>query len=101
MNDNQPIVIYNTEKKEVIGVFSIPIKAIKYLFEDAVITEKNKSIFNYALKSKIKINETRFSFPVAARYANSVQAEMLGDKDFFILDGYPSPRLTKINGFQA
>lgn len=47
---------------------------------------------------KVRIENTRFPFVVAARLANSKQMQMLGDKDGIIFEGYPEYKIMRVGG---
>ncbi len=47
---------------------------------------------------KVRIVNSRFSFPVAAREANSKQVKLVGDKDGIIFEGYPVANTINVSG---
>jgi len=94
----RPIALYNTEKKELIAVFKYKILAARYIFEkyDCYKAQRvEESIKNLGCINK----GTIFDFKVTFRYANSKQIELLGDKEYIIMDGYPEAIKTRMIGF--
>lgn len=96
MKDNI-ISIYNTEKKEFIGVFINYAVAARYVFNEKSTWNHNRIWHAFALKSRLKKN-TIFDFPIAVRAANDKQIELLGDADYYISEPYPKFRLRKSEG---
>ena len=89
MEDNSRAVsLYDTEKKQLIGVFkSIEISA-KYLF--TTYNDKKSARLSHSLSRKHKLLEgTIFDFPVAIRVANQTQIELLSNKGCYIVEEYP------------
>jgi hypothetical protein len=95
--DDRPIVLYNADKKEVIGIFESQSLAGRYLYP----VEKNHKggLIKSALSRKSKIFKSVFDFPVAIRYANEIQTELLNGEEYLIINDYPIPHSTKMKGF--
>lgn len=85
----KPIALYNADKKELIGVFARCNYVVKYLFE--TYNDQDQRKVYKALERKQKLEGTDFLFPVAIRYANSIQSEMLAGNDCKICGDYPVP----------
>lgn len=83
------VAIYNAEKKELMGVFARCNYAVKYLFK--TYNDQDQRKVYKALERKQKLEGTDFFFPVAIRYANSIQIEMLAGDEFKICGSYPIP----------
>ncbi len=91
ITDNvRAIALYNTEKQELMGIFSRISYAVKYLFKASSDTDQRR-VYR-ALLSKAKIEGTEFEFPVAVRYASKIHIELLDGKEFKIMGNYPIPR---------
>ena len=99
-NDQKPVALYNCDKQELVGVFMTTQLAGKYLFPIGKTSQRvNRVAENLRTKRRI-IKETIFDFPVAVRYANDLQVEMMQDKVFFIAPGYPRPTVS-MKGFSS
>ena len=90
---DRPIALYNCDKRECIGLFSRLVFASKYLYKDSTKTNVSTS-----LKSKGRMLNTIFDFPVTARFCNAEQATLLGDEKFLILNGYYEPEYYQMKG---
>lgn len=94
------IALYNTDKKELIGVFKSLALASRYVFNE-VSTWNNSRIWNaHAYKTRLYKN-TKFKFPIAVRLANEKQALMLGNKQVIILNNYPAMPSYRIQGMKT
>jgi hypothetical protein len=91
------IALYNTNKKELIGVFRTFAVASRYVFSEASNWNSNRIWNAYHLRGKLHKN-TIFDFPVAVRIANEKCLELLGNKDIYINDGYPKMSIRKKEG---
>jgi hypothetical protein len=80
------IKLYNTEKKELIGIFKTNSLVGKYLFPLKGTTKSNSRI-STTLKQNSRINNTIFPFPVAIRFCE----DDLISEDYVISPGYPQP----------
>jgi arylamine N-acetyltransferase len=94
-----PIVLYNADKQEMIGIFLTSATAMRYIYE--MNKCGNTSNICSALKYKTKIRNSRFDFPIAVRYANDEHKITLDNKNYKIMYDYPLPRDTKINGYDS
>ena len=93
------IVIYNTIKKEPIGIFSTKAMLCRYLFKENKIY--HQSMLTYRLKNKTAIKKgIIFNFPIAVRYANIEQETLLNKEHFLILNNYPKKCEASILGFK-
>jgi len=91
----RPVALYNTEKKELIAIFKYKIHVARYIFKkyDCYKAQRIESTMRcLGCISK----GTIFDFKVTLRYANDKQIEMLGDNNYIILQGYPSPIKTRM-----
>jgi hypothetical protein len=91
INDT-PIALYNSEKLELVGIFKTKTIIGKYLYEgiyEGVKSQTKSSRVHVAISKKYQLRNTRFEFPVALRYANKKQIEILGDQDAVIFKDYP------------
>lgn len=95
--EDRNIALYNAEKKELIGLFSLKCLADKYLYMDRAFKLKSGTRVGKAIMTKGKIFNSRFEFPVAVRYTNEKQDEMLGSEDYLIVNGYPEPLKVQMN----
>lgn len=93
------ITAYNTEEKEVIGIFSTSAMAARYLLKEAT-NHKNCLIYN-AAKRKGCLLKTVFNFRVAIRFSNEKQIEMMNGEEYLIINGYPEPHHTKMKGYDS
>ena len=91
------IALYNTQKKELIGVFRTFAVAARYVFSEASTWNSSRMWNAYSLKTKLH-KHTIFNFPVAVRTANEKCMELLGGKDVYITDGYPRMSTRKMEG---
>lgn len=88
--DIRPIAAYNADKQELIGIFDCVPTTRKYLYKHDVNLRIKKNILN-KLNFKTKLKDTFLGFPIAIRYANESQIEILGGKSYIILNDYPTP----------
>ena len=94
----RPIAIYNAKKKELIGIFRYKVSVARYIYKNYN-CDKNHYI-EYCLKRNGRIiKDLVFDFKVALRYANELQIDMLGNREYIILNGYYSPTETRMEGF--
>jgi hypothetical protein len=94
----RPIAIYNAKKKELIGIFRYKVSVARYIYKNY---NCDKSHYvEYCLKRNGRIiKDLVFDFKVALRYANELQIDMLGNREYIILNGYYSPTETRMEGF--
>ena len=97
IQNDTPVTIYDCNKQSVIGIFSTKILVAKYLFNDHI--SKFKTRVRDCISRKSRINDSVLNIPIALRYANEKQIELLGGKDYLINDGYYIPRETLMKGF--
>lgn len=91
------VVLYNTQKKEMMGIFRTLAIASRYVFSE-LSTWNNSRIWNaYAYRTKLHI-KTNFDFPIAVRMANEKQLEKLGKNDVVIFEGYPKMKNHRVKG---
>lgn len=100
MIDNYRVVtVYNADKKEVVGIFSMASLAARYLYN----VKKNSScqtIIN-CINRKSKVNNTIFDFKVVVRNATPDQKIILGNESYVIFNGYQKPMESKMQGFSS
>lgn len=87
--DQTAIAVYNSDRKELVGIFCSGVLCAKYLFKQTSTRFKTK-IWN-GLRDKNKIKETVFDFNVVLRRANESQISELSDFCYIIRDGYEPP----------
>lgn len=97
--EEKPVVIYNADKKEMIGVFASIARAVKYLYFN--VDAKKYAKLYYALKNAKKTKCLLFDFKIAARYAYGEKLELLNGNYFHISEGYPIPHVTQMKGFTS
>lgn len=95
----RPIALYNTIKKELVGVFATLQLAGKYCLP--VSTNDISSKILDAVRRKRRIDKTKFDFSIAVRYANEGQLKKLGDDEFYINGSYPIPTIYQVRGFHT
>jgi len=96
---DKPIAIYNSDKKELIGLFAELMLVAKYLRPTDV--SKMYSNLSDALYRKGAVRKTIFSFRIAIRFANDNQINLLGDKKVFIMNNYPEFDSNKLEGYHS
>lgn len=94
-----PIVAYNANKQELIGIFFDGSYVRRYFYQHDPNLRINKNISSFVMRNG-KLKDTSFDFYVALRYANKEQIEILGDKDYVILNDYPIPISSTMKGFE-
>ena len=100
IEEDRNVALYNANKKELIGLFSLKCLAEKYLYMERAFKVKNGNRITKAIMTKGKIMNSRFDFPVAVRYTNEKQDEMLGSEDYLIVNGYPEPLKVQMNYYK-
>ena len=83
------ISLYNTDKKELIGVFTSYRGLAKYLFDHEYCTKENA--LRLSLTRKAKVFCDKLKCMVTFRYATCSQRCLLEDKLYFISSEYPKP----------
>jgi hypothetical protein len=99
IRNDTPIVAYNADKQELIGIFFDGSFVRRYFYQNDPNLKSSKNISSFVMR-KGKLKDTLFDFFVALRYANNEQIEMLGDKDYVILNGYPIPSSSTMKCFK-
>lgn len=94
----RPIAVYNTTKKELVGIFKYKCLVARYIYK-IYNSNKNQNIENCLKKNGKIIKDLIFDFKIAVRYATDLQIEILGKKDFVILNNYYLPSKTRMAGF--
>lgn len=86
----RPVVLYNCEKKEPMGIFTSHKVLSRYLFgkDTNYYSQKNilRTIHN---KRKIKSSK-RFPFHMTLRFATEKYIEILGDNPYYTFKDYPT-----------
>lgn len=82
-----PLAVYDTEKKQLIGIFSSLRNTAKYLHGHNYALKEN--IMRSALRRKSKFKVSTVSCMVTLRIANKIQLEKLQDNHYVLNDGYP------------
>ena len=99
MCESRPVAIYNTVKKEVIGVFETQSLLARYLFPP--LTNHTSALVGRSLLYKGRILKSIFPFPVATRYANESQIKLLNGGGYVTMEGYPIANYSKMKGFDS
>lgn len=100
MSYDVTVGLYNTKKKELVGVFKTLAIASRYIFNEHS-TWNNSRIWNaYAFKTKLYKN-TNFDFPIVIRTANEKCLELLGNKEVYIASPYPRMSDQRIRGMKS
>jgi hypothetical protein len=76
INNEKPVTAYNTEKQEIIGVFTSCTAASKYLYGEYWDNYKNGMVA-FAARNKSRLTKTVFSFKVAIRDAKPEHIELI------------------------
>ena len=99
IRNDTPIAAYNADKQELIGIFFNGGYVRRYFYQHNPTLKLTKDIPSFVTR-KVKLKDTSFNFFVALRFANKEQIEMLGSKDYVILNGYPIPISSTMKGFE-
>ena len=97
MEDKEPISLYDADRQRLIGVFVSMSAASRYLYPYTDAGSRHYKV-RHALQAK-KIEGSRLKDSprvkcrVVVRIAKSEHAGLLGDKKYFVSDGYPQPGL--------
>jgi hypothetical protein len=94
-----PIVAYNADKQELIGIFFNGSYVRRYFYQNNPNLKASKNISSFVMR-KVKLKDTSFDFKVALRYANKEQIEMLASKDYVIFNDYPILAPSTMKGFE-
>lgn len=98
IDDNRPVVLYNCDKKEVIGVFETKVMVSRYLYPLETHNKCHSRVF-VALRRKTPMKKTIYPFPVAIRYASIDQSELMNGQPYKVIAGYIKPLEAKMKGF--
>lgn len=93
MQLDSPIALYNTEKKELIGVFKEFTVLAKYLFPHYKDYDSIRRKIANSLTNQKRFKCSIFEFEVTCRYAKKQYTDELGEHDFFVIEGYPTPNI--------
>jgi len=85
----EPISLYNTDKKELIGIFTSFRSVAKYMFDHGYCHKEGA--LRLSLNRKAKILCDKLKCTITLRYANATQKEQLEGKLYYIADDYPKP----------
>ncbi len=99
ITQDKPLVLYNAEKQEIVGYFSTPSLAGRYIFGNSKQCNRRCQLVYYSANNRGKILKSELPFKCAVRYANKEQAEILGGNDYLIVNGYKKPSDTYMKGF--
>lgn len=97
INQDQSVVLYNAEKQEIVGIFKTQGLTARYIFP-LIGSTRTRRICD-TLKLKTRICNSDLGFKVALRFAKNEQLEILGDKDYVILNGYKEPNKIFMAGY--
>lgn len=81
------ILLYNSDKKELIGVFSTPSLASRYLYPFGKTAQRIGNSVLQALKQNSGIRNTDLGCRIVVR-RNSDKDNLLNDEGYFVTDGY-------------
>lgn len=90
-----PIAVYNTGYRELIGVFRNLGAVARYLYPTGNFPQQ-RQYCSRALQRKSRMKIDVLNCRVTLRMAGEVHKELLGDKDYYITDGYYKPTQTLI-----
>lgn len=97
--NDRPIAIYDTQNKQLIGVFSTLMYVVKYLRPES--PQQAYSTFMDALLRGGCVRKTIFNFRVALRFANEAQVEQLNGCEVIIAPNYPPITNNKLLGYTS
>lgn len=86
MNESTPLAVYNTEEKELIGVYDSIKTATKCLFNTADYAQKRRVV--RALTHKVRLQCDKYPFEVAIRPASDEHKRTLGNYKSVVLPKY-------------
>lgn len=81
------IAIYNVDKKELVGLFSGPAFAGRYLYAGVYSLKKCQKLSS-ASRIAARLRDKPKGYTVAVRKANQAQIKLLGELDFILMDNY-------------
>jgi hypothetical protein len=89
----QPLALYDTSEKRLVGVFRTIALLERYLFDSKTYRQRKsrQERLRWALVNKKRIDGSNLPFAVAIRYASEVQRELLEKNDYSITKGYHLP----------
>lgn len=96
-NDGRPIAIYNSIKKELIGIFSNVGLAAKYL--NPADNRAIEPLIRAAALRNGSVLKSKLKYKIAVRFANEIQRAELSNQDVVIKDGYPEFNKNSLIGF--
>ena len=85
--NNCPVTVYNTDKKEVLGIFAMQSLVAKYLYPTT--SRAMTSRVNSCIRNKSKIIQSKFDFPITIRHSTIEQIKILGENKVLIMNDYP------------
>ena len=86
MNESTPLAVYNTQEKELIGVYDSIKTATKCLFNTADYAQKRRVV--RALTHKVRLQCDKYPFEVAIRPASDEHKRRLGNYKSVVLPKY-------------
>ena len=95
----RPISLYNSDKKELVGVFFTQKLALKYIYGYKW-ASRSCYLWGAIAKKMVIRKNVLLGFPIAVRYANNEQIELLGDLDYIILNVYSDMFNVPIQNFK-
>src|SRR5438045_3920139 len=96
--DDLPIALYNSDKKELVGVFATKSLVGKYIYP-LMDGEKRAGYIKYYAKSKTKIRNASLGFNAVLRTASSSQIQELAGCEYKIYNGYIERHTAAMAGF--
>ena len=98
-----PCAIYNTERQELIAIFSSRVLLRKYMFSTQDANKASRRIcMTIRNKSAVRANSNDLQLRIAIRSATTNQIATLGDADFKILVDYiPQPNPNHLKSFHG
>jgi hypothetical protein len=98
--ENKPVALYNSDKKELIGVFMTMNAAGRYLFPFASFNRTYQRVPD-ALRNRCGIRNSFLDCRVVVRVANKEQIATVENGVFRISDKYPEPAKDKLDGYKG
>lgn len=99
VNQDQSVVMYNADKQEIVGIFKTQGLTARYIFPLGT-GGRNRRICD-TFKLKTRIANSDHGFKIALRFAKPEHIELLGDKDYIILNGYKEPNKVSMGGYTS
>jgi hypothetical protein len=97
-SDYKGISLYNTEKQELIGVFSSISLVERYIYDQYSSVKNN--VYT-ALMKKTRIRTNKLGIVLCVRVATERQVELLEGEDYYVFPQYPQTVTTRMKGYTS